>query len=56
MTLPIAAGKRYLLSGGRFSYEEAARLAAEAVPELKEQLFSVEGKPFKATYEVDSGA
>lgn len=31
-------------------------MAAEAVPELKEQLFSVEGKPFKATYEVDSGA
>lgn len=50
VTLPgVAAGKRY-------SYEEAARLAAEVVPELKGRLSSVEGKAFGETYAVESSA
>jgi nucleoside-diphosphate-sugar epimerase len=53
---PDAAGRRYLLVGGRFSYEEAAKAIAKAVPEAASRFPSVEGAPFSPLFKVDSSA
>ncbi|ORY77578.1 hypothetical protein BCR35DRAFT_353106 [Leucosporidium creatinivorum] len=53
---PQAAGRRYLLVGGRFNYPEAAKAIAKAVPEAKSRFPSVEGAPFSPLFKVDSSA
>lgn len=53
---PEAAGRRFLLVGGRFNYEEAAKAIAKAVPETKSRFPSVEGAPFSPLFSVDSSA
>lgn len=56
VTAPAAAGKRYLLAGERFSYQEVARLAAKVVPESASRFASVEGAPFPDSFWIDGSA
>lgn len=53
VTKPAAAGKRYLVSGGRFNYDEVARLAVQACPELANKLPKVEKKPLPPSFMYD---
>lgn len=53
MTKPVAAGKRYILASGRISFEEVARLAVKAVPELASRIVSAAGAPFAESFLFD---
>lgn len=50
----VSSGKRYLLAGGRYNHEEAARFAAKAVPELKQRFNHTDGAPFSDLFKVDA--
>ncbi|KAI5481328.1 3-beta hydroxysteroid dehydrogenase/isomerase [Pseudohyphozyma bogoriensis] len=54
VTNPVAAGKRYLLVAGRYSPEEAARIAAKAVPEQAHRFPHTNGSEHAPTFEVES--
>lgn len=56
VTVPAAAGKRYLatsLKEGRINYDEVARLAVKAVPELASRFASTAGAPFSEAFLYD---
>lgn len=56
LTTPEAQGKRYLLVGGQFNYEEAAKAIVKAVPEAEKAFPHVEGKAFAPSFAVDASA
>lgn len=54
VTVPQAAGKRYIMVSDRFNNECAAAAAAKAVPEQAHRFSSIEKAPFGPTYAVDA--
>lgn len=56
VTVPKAAGKRYIVAAGRINYEEVARIAAEVVPESAGRFPSTAGGPFSESYTFDGSA